>query len=122
MTTAVLVTQRKNQFADVVPLFLFSVCIIISRYYSSCQSASKSQQPSFEDATQETSGSVIDGATSNDISHSPYTTLNRPYQEYCSFPSHIVRQLMKEERRIAKLPLLAMKSPMYDNCELLVST
>jgi hypothetical protein len=104
-------TQQNILFADVIPVLLFSFSIVINRYFSHRHGSWSQVDPTtIPDATRQKTGD--ENASNKELFY---------YDEHYSLPSHITRELRKEERRIAKMPLLAMKSPMYDNCDLLVS-
>jgi len=119
--SSAIASQRKVKIVDAVPVLLFSVLsIVITRYHSTRQTSSPSERDAVpEDATQSSKDSTIESTnrTSPQNKHIE-STQELSFDEY-ALPSHVVRELRKEERRIAKMPLLAMKSPMYDNCELL---
>jgi hypothetical protein len=68
--------------------------------------------------TKSRSGGQIGKSTNNDKANASHV----PREEHDwseHLPTHILREQMKEKRRQQKLPLLAMKSQMYDNITML---
>jgi hypothetical protein len=109
------VSKPSQRIFDVISVLVFSfVVVIVTRYYP------QDDRSSIVDPTNETEGIAEDESLEQDSEKDQAVRGYYMYEEL-SLPSHVTRELRKEERRIAKLPLLAMKSPMYDNCELLVS-
>jgi len=102
--------EQKIIITDLIPVLIFSLSIVINRYISNRQDSSSSKV--------HRGANIHDDVQERRSKDSTSSNKEMRYMEQC-LPSHVIREFRKEERRIAKMPLLAMKKNMYDNCELL---
>jgi len=64
-------------------------------------------------------GSTSEGTKSSSATVASSKNYNWKESSSIELPTHIEREIMKEQRRQAKIPHLARKSPMYDNVQML---
>ena len=90
--------------------------------FGSNQRKKKKERKTKDPVTKKTESGTITTTTSNSSTSDEYDKNNEDEQDWSEHvPSHIKREVMKERRRREKLAYLAMKSPMYDNVQMIDS-